>query len=190
MSVHNVFVTNGASNHASFDRVDGDYYATDPACVDALAKAYELPYRIWECACGGGHLSERLKELGHDVVSTDIADRGYGERLDFLSEYTPKADCILTNPPFHSATDFVAHALEILPDNGICAMFVRTLFLEGQERYKRIFSITPPKYVFQFVRRAKCAPNGDFNLLKGSASAYCWMLWDKSHNGDTIIKWI
>ena len=40
---------------------------------------------VLECACGEGHLSERLKYYGYDVVSRDLIDRGYGETgIDFL----------------------------------------------------------------------------------------------------------
>jgi hypothetical protein len=143
---HSVFVTNGASNHAMEERADKDFYATDPIAIDKLVQVYKLPHRIWECACGEGHLSKRLIELGYDVESSDIADRGYGDAgVDFLfMKQECDAQCILTNPPYKHAVDFVETAMRILPEGGVCAMFLRTLFLEGKERRARIFDITPP----------------------------------------------
>lgn len=188
---HSVFVTNGASNHAMGERADKDFYATDPIAIDKLVQVYKLPHRIWECACGEGHLSKRLIELGYDVESSDIADRGYGEAgVDFLfMKQECDAQCILTNPPYKHAVDFVETAMRILPEGGVCAMFLRTLFLEGKERRARIFDITPPHYVFVFSERVKCGKNGVFDDV-AAVQSYSWFVWEKGYTGETIIKWI
>lgn len=40
---------------------------------------------IWECACGQGDMAEVFKEYGHDVIATDLINRGYGQyNIDFL----------------------------------------------------------------------------------------------------------
>lgn len=75
---NSIFKTLGASNHTEKDRQKEDYYATDPIAIDKLAKKFNIPLNVWEPACGAGHLSNRLKELGHIVVSTDLIDRGLG----------------------------------------------------------------------------------------------------------------
>lgn len=188
---NSVFKTLGASNHSKSDRHSEDYYATDPTAIDTLVKVYDLPKQIWECACGEGHLAKRLTELGYDVVATDLVDRGYGiGGVDFLCEMDNRGcDCILTNPPFRYSTEFIIHALDILPSGGVLAMFLRTLCLEGQQRYEKIYRHNPPKYVFQFVRRIKCAKNGEFDGVAG-VQAYGWFIWEKGYKGETIIKWI
>lgn len=54
---NSIWKTLGASNHADAEREADDYYATDPIAIDKLLEV-EKPRRfIWECACGGGHLS-------------------------------------------------------------------------------------------------------------------------------------
>ena len=68
------FITIGASNHTDKEREEHDFYATSPVAIDRLVRNFELPKKIWECACGTGCLSERLIEFGHDVVSTDLID--------------------------------------------------------------------------------------------------------------------
>ena len=84
---NSIWKTLGASNHADAEREADDYYATDPIAIDKLLEV-EKPRRfIWECACGGGHLSERLSELGYDFFNSDIKSRGYAKQhlvLDFL----------------------------------------------------------------------------------------------------------
>lgn len=68
----------GASNHTNDEREENDYYATDPTAIDDLVRVEDLNTRIWEPACGEGHLAKRLTELGYDVTATDLIDRGYG----------------------------------------------------------------------------------------------------------------
>lgn len=76
------FATLAASNHSKLNRADRDYYATEPRALELLLDLEKFDKLIWECACGGGHLSEVLKERGHEVFSTDIEDRGYeGQNL-------------------------------------------------------------------------------------------------------------
>lgn len=189
-----MFKTLGASNQTVKEREQNDYYATDPIAIDKLLSAYEFPKEIWECACGAGHLSKRLKELGYDVLSSDLVDRGYGTKVDFLNATIMKSiPCILTNPPYKYATEFVLKALEILPEDGVCAMLLKTTFLEGKARYEKIFKKHPPRYVFQFSKRVLCAKNADFYGMKrggGSALSYAWFIWEKNFVGDTIIRWI
>lgn len=192
---NSVYTPLGASNHTNKERQSEDFYATDPIAIDGLVSAYKLPKTIWECACGEGHLSERLRELGHEVMSSDLVDRGYGlGGVDFLMECdTHGCNAIATNPPYKYATEFILHALDILPENGVCAMFLKTTFLEGKTRYERLFSQFPPRYILQFSKRVLCAKNGDFDGLKtsgGSAVAYMWAIWEKGWTGEPIIRWI
>ena len=190
------YITIGASNHTDKERARHDFYATDPVAIDALVANFTgLPRKIWECACGNGCLSERLLHYGHDMVSTDLIDRGYGEVMDFLTaEAMPEGcDCILTNPPYKYALEFVRHSLELLQDGGLCVMFLKTTFLEGQKRWRELYSSTPPKMLLQFRQRVLCAKNGRFAEMRrggGSAVAYAWFVWEKGFKGDTIIRWI
>ena len=58
------------------------------------------------------HLSERLIELGYEVRSTDLIDRGYGEGgIDFLQTTEMWDGDILTNPPYKYAKEFIEHAM-------------------------------------------------------------------------------
>lgn len=76
---NSIYKTLGASNHTDKEREENDYYATDSIAIDALLEKATLSHNLWECACGGGHLSRRLMELGYNVKSTDLIYRGFGE---------------------------------------------------------------------------------------------------------------
>lgn len=142
----------------------------------------------------GGHLSEVLKAHGHNVRSSDRVFRDYEgtEIIDFLN--TTKKDMhrpmdIITNPPYKYAKEFVEKALEIQDDGGKVAMFLKVTFLEGQAR-RKLFDTTPPKKIYVFSKRVKCAKNGDFDAIGSSAVAYAWFIWEKGFVGRTIIDWI
>jgi hypothetical protein len=198
-NMNSIWKTIGASNHTDNEREADDYYATDPIAIDKLLTVEEPNLFIWECACGGGHLSERLSEKGYVVYSTDIKDRGYVKQnyvTDFLKgttkPFATKFD-ILTNPPYKYAKEFVLKALELLRDGCKCYMFLKLTFLEGQARYRELFSQYPPKKVYVFSERVMCAKNAEFQKMKnggGSAVAYGWYVWEKGYKGSTTIEWI
>lgn len=189
-----VFKIMGASNHTEAEREEKDFYATDPAVLDLLCKKYNIPAVVMEPACGSGDLSKWLESSGRKVYSSDIIDRGYGERQNFFEIMSVPDDCkcILTNPPYKYATEFVLHALDLLPVGGQVVMFLKTTFLETEKRYREIFRNTPPRIVYQFIRRVICAKNGDFVEAKkqGSAVSYAFFVWEKGYQGQTVIDWI
>lgn len=185
-----------ASNHTDTERVQNDFYATDPVAIDLLVKKVDLPKQIFEPACGAGHLTMRLKELGKDVYSSDLIDRGFGRTQDFFAFNEPPFDgdfAIVTNPPYKYALQFVKHSLELVPDGNLVCMFLKTTFAEGKTRFNELFSIYPPLRVLQCVERVLCARNGDFNYMRkngGSAVSYAWFVWEKGYKGNTILDWI
>lgn len=196
---NSIFKTIAASNHCTDERQEHDYYATDPKAVDALIKKENLEHELWEPACGEGHLSKRLIELGHNVLATDLIYRNYGwGGVDFLLKKDIFHGSIITNPPYKYCTEFILKALELITTGHHVYMFLKLTALEGKDRYDRIYSKHPPKKVYVFSKRIVCAKNGVFEVQnnKGesvkvsSAVAYAWYVWEKGYNGPTIIEWI
>lgn len=188
-----IFVCNGASNHTDEAREVSDYYATDPKAIDILINDAGIVFngRILEPACGEGHLSKRLEKYGYNVTSYDVVDRGYGEVKNFFDIDRWYGD-IVTNPPYKYAKEFVEHALDIVPQGSMVAMFLKLTFLEGKKR-KELFKKYPPRYVFVSSSRLQCAKNGDFvKYGKGvsTAVAYAWYVWLKGYEGETVIRWV
>lgn len=189
-----IYTTLGASNHTDKEREVNDYYATDPAAIDCLlAGGAVIAHKIWECACGEGHLSKKLSELGYDVKSTDLIYRGFGEGgIDFLSMQAPFDGDILTNPPYKYAREFVEHALNVIPEGRKVFMFLKLQFLEGKGR-RKLFDTKQLKTVYVASGRILCAKNAKFEEMKaggGSAVAYAWYEFEKGYCGDPVIKWI
>lgn len=188
-----IFKSLGASNHTNNEREKNDYYATDPVAIDELLKKETLNHNVWECACGGLHLSNRLKELGYNVRTSDLVKRVEDDNievLDFLS-YQGKYDGdIVTNPPYILAKEFVLKALDIVNEGNKVVMLLKLLFLESQNRYEELFKLYPPKKIYVFSKRVRCQINGDFNKDTSSAICYAWYVWEKGYKGLPTIDWI
>ena len=195
---NSIFKTLGASNHTEKERETDDFYATDPVAIDLLLDYpnIEMPEWVWEPSCGSGCLSERLRERGHGVVSTDLVYRGYGDGgINFFeqSAMPDRTEAIVTNPPYKFATEYVIHALRLLPQGGLLCLFLKTTFAEGKERYQRIFGVTPPALVLQCSERVLCAKNADFDGMRaggGGIQSYAWWVWRKGWQGQTTLDWI
>jgi hypothetical protein len=182
-------VTLGAKGHADYDPEINGYYATDPIAIEMLLR-HETFENVWENACGEGHLAEVLRK--HNVLckASDLIDRGYGDIfVDFLKNTSKHNGDIVTNPPFKYAQEFVEKSMDCIPVRNKVAMFLRIQFLEGKAR-NRLFKQYPPKTVYVFSNRIKCAMNGDFTTIKSSATCYAWFVWQKGYTGDTKIKWL
>lgn len=180
----------------SRDRVENDYYATQPSSVEDLLLKENVHGRVLEPCVGGGHIADVLKTVADRVDCTDLVDRGYDGTvvLDFLEQnVSPIYDWVITNPPYKLAQDFIEQSLRATKDGGHVAMFLKIQFLEGNKR-KLFFEETPPKTVYVFSKRQNPLRNGEALDEKGkpwsSTMCFAWFVWEKGYSGKTTIEWI
>lgn len=190
---NSVWKTIAATNRNGNNREKDDYYATEPKAIHKLCEVEKFTCKVWECACGAGHLVKALEDNGYTVKASDITDRGCPNSFnqDFFECGFSNYD-IITNPPYKYAKEFVEHALDIINDGMKVAMFLKLTFLEGKAR-REFFRKNPPVRIWVFSERILCAKNGDFEGLKdsgGSAVAYAWFVWEKGFSEKTVIDWL
>lgn len=142
-----------------------------------------------EPAANRGHMVKPLAEYFGQVLASDVHNYGAGFPVeDYLFGFLPTmTDWTITNPPFRLAEQFIERARQ--SSSAGVAMIVRSAFLEGQGRFERLFSTTPPSHVLQFtervvMHRGRLAPEGS------TATAYCWLVWFHPRTGPTIFDWI
>lgn len=171
-------------------------WATRALCENLIDLWYPISGKTcWEPAAGRGYMEFALAEYFHEVFSSDIHDYRDGANftsIDFLGEraagYRWIFDWIITNPPFKKASQFARRALE-LASQGV-ALFVRSAFLEGRDRYESLFLRWPPTAVLQFVERVPIV-RGRIDRKATTATSYCWVVWDKNdEDGNTKLLWI
>ena len=210
-----------AKKHGSTNkREQDDFYATDPKALEMLLQKCSGPTRyifslckmdgykrcfIWEPAAGNGNLSYCLKRNEYNVIASDLKYRGYTDGsivdgLDFLQTYPCKkfkgllSDnpyIILTNPPYSLATEFIEHALEILPERGLYIALMNITYLAGQKRYQRVYSKGSLREIYVFSKRIECWKNGEQPKDKcGSIANYAWYVFQKGYNGQPTLYWL
>ncbi|WP_295532864.1 hypothetical protein [uncultured Thioclava sp.] len=164
-----------------------DFYPTPKWATHALFQVEKFDGEVWECACGDGAMAQVANEYCESVYSSDLYDRGYGEAgTDFMLS-DRRADNIVTNPPFHSAEDFVHKAQASVRKK--TALLLRLAFLEGAKRQNSIFKIYPPARVWVFSERITFYPAGASRKGSGT-TAYAWFVWDRASDGETKLDWL
>lgn len=176
--------------HDSLDDFPTPPWATRALCEWLEQNApHELETRSCrEPAANRGHMVRPLREYFGEVMASDVHDYGAGFAVeDYLFPgVVDVVDWTITNPPFKLAEKFIDKAL--MTSRVGVAMIVRAAFLEGQGRFERLFSKTPPSHVLQFTERVvmhkgRLAPEGS------TATAYAWLVWIHGAS-DTRLSWI
>jgi hypothetical protein len=176
-----------------------DFFPTPPWATRALFE-YVIGHRLaadrcWEPACGEGHMADVLREEFRSVIASDVHDYGVGARVgsfvgagpDVMTSPGP-VDWIITNPPFTLAVEFAERALA--EDVTGVALLVRTSWLEGGDRYRRLFERRPPIRIAQFAERVPMV-KGRWDPQASTATSYCWVVWRPStSDGTTRFVWI
>ena len=179
----------GLNRQDGSERQPEDFYASDPAIIPPLLKVLGPEWEsgnklIYEPAAGLGHISQTLELYGHQVVSTDLIDRGFGiGGVDFLVDNIYDSipfDAVITNPPFYCAIQFIEKSLRIAP---LVCMFLRIQFLESERRDK-FFEENPPRYVAVFRKRARTSKDAKFPKGESSATCYAWFIWERGYKGN------
>jgi len=169
------------------NREPNDFYPTHPGATKALLSVEAFDGQIWEPACGEGDISRVLIDAGHDVISHELIDRGFGEvGRDFLLAKQSVAPNVVTNPPFKLASEFVEQALALT--TGKVAFFLRLAFLEGVERGGK-FPRQPLARVWVMSRRVPMW-RGEVRDEIGSLMAMAWFVWEHGHQGPPSLGWL
>ena len=181
-----------AIHNSGYAREAGDFYATPAWVTEALLRHVTLRGPVWEPCCGDGAMARVLQAHGHQVVASDIADRGFGTPgVDFLAAQTVPGGCraMVTNPPYGEATSprrtpsamlgFLRHALTLTASvQGQLALLVRLQWIAGQ-RAAGIISAAPFAAVIVLRERI-----GWFDMgaeTKRAQHHHAWVVFDHAH---------
>lgn len=157
------------------NRKELDFYPTPREVTFALMDFLKLPKQIiYEPCCGTGDISKVLKLYGHEVISSDIRETGYGSgNIDYLNAFPSVANCIITNPPFNIADQII---LKALTEADIVCMLLKSQYWHAKKRLK-FFNDHTPRYVLPLTWRP------DFSGGGSSMMDVAWSVWVKGvHN--------
>lgn len=157
-----------------------EFFPTPPWAVRAGAALIKrldiLATSAWEPACGQGHMAEPLREYFAEVWASDIHAYGYGEVLDFLLDQgPPRADWIITNPPFAKAEEFARHGMT-RAHRGV-AILARLSWLESVDRYDLFYHAPWPLTVVAPYAERVPMTLGKWSPNASTATAYAWFIF-------------
>jgi hypothetical protein len=164
------------TNASSPRRSSTDFYPTPPNVTLALLNYLKLPTgtRIWEPACGEGHMANVFKYRGFEVVSTDLYYRGYGQGgKDFLHTDFIYCDWIITNPPFSLSEAFIRRCIK---QGKPFALLFKSQFWHAAKK-RKLFEAYRPEAVLPLSWR----PNFLFAQTERKSGSplmeVCWTVW-------------
>lgn len=174
-----------------------NWYIEPTWCVHALLDAEVFDGPMWDPACGSGNIPSFYQSyMDQDAYGTDIADRGFGSRFDFLNDHAPlpfgSVPNIICNPPYDRHTPrFIERALAVAERK--VAMIVQQQFPYSGRRHD-LFTKTPLARLY-FLSDRPSMPPGELLTTgqieaKGGSVDYLWMVWDKSHKGPPSAHWL
>lgn len=131
---------------------------------------------MWEPACGDQRIVRALEKRGITATGTDIQN---GDDF-FKTRRTP--ECIITNPPYSHATEFVARAFKLAKHK--VAMLLPLEFLSSVKRYEKIWSST------EFGLKAMYIFSKRIQFIEGASppNSHVWFVWERGHVGEAKIE--
>lgn len=180
---------------SGYDREGQDFYATPDWVTEALLRHVRMRGPVWEPCCGTGAMSAVLAAHGHTVVSSDLADRGFGTPgVDFLACNAVPGGCrsIVTNPPYGDTgsqagqarsslamLEFLRHALTLTASvQGQLALLVRLNWLAGQ-RAAAMLSAGPFAAAIVLTQRIRWFEMGE--RTNAAQHHHAWVVFDHDH---------
>lgn len=175
---------------SNYDRIDNDFYETEPWAVEALLRALPLSNDgsvIWEPAAGNHAISDVFLSRGFKVITSDIET--YQKQHSYIrnffdvtkQEYTHGefGNTIITNPPYGknntTAVRFAEHALELC--DGWVTLLLTAKFDFGKTR-QHLFKNNKRFYgKIALTDRLSWAGNG-----KTGTDNHAWYIWIPSNS--------
>ena len=170
----------------SWARSENDFYIEPVWVSRRLFEVEEFHGEIWDPACGTGRITTSARSAGFPTHETDIADRGVGSRLDFLTS-DREACNIVSNPPFDVAKEFTLKALERATKK------VAIVFPTARLNAARWLQQTPLRRVWLLTPRPSMPP-GSVILAGGKPGGgkmdFSWIVFEQGYEGRSEIEWL
>jgi hypothetical protein len=184
---------------SGYDRQGRDFYTTPDWVTEALLQHVGFRGPVWEPCCGDGAMSKVLAKHNYSVISTDIAERGFGTSgVDFLACRSVPEGCrsIVTNPPYGDTGShkgqarssvamlaFLRHSLKLAASvQGQLALLVRLQWIAGR-RAADVLSAAPFAATVILTRRIQW-----FDMEERTEHAqhhHAWVVFDHAQSAGT-----
>jgi hypothetical protein len=130
-----------------------------------------------------------LRDRGYAVIASDLIDYGFPTHFngrDFFEETKAPArcECVLTNPPYRLAQQFVEHALELVP---MVVMLLPLRFL-ASERRTGILEGGKLDRIHVFRNRLPFMHRDSWTGPRASSAIdFAWFTWRHDHRSPIVL---
>lgn len=161
-------------------RSHNDHYETPRHTLMSLLKHHNLRYPVLEPCAGYGAIANIIQANGL-VITNDInTDLECDYNFDYLQwDSGNEFNTIITNPPFHSATEIIIKAIHDVHMGGEVIMLLRLDFL-GTVKRKQFWKDYPAKKIYALSKRPRFVRSGD-------SCEYGWYVWENGWDGKTTL---
>ena len=163
-----------SGGNTAYKRSVSDFYPTPPEATQALLNFLRLleGTKVWEPACGEGHMVEVMEQNRLEVIGTDIQTG-----TDFLQAEIPNGvQWIITNHPFSLAEQFIRRCIQ---HKKPFALLLKSQYWHAKKRLE-LFRQYPPSFICPLTWRP------DFMLGKRGCGSplidVMWVIWGETHD--------
>jgi hypothetical protein len=175
----------------ALEREGNDFYPTPPGPTRAILSAEIDRLRdfgtVWEPAAGDGAMVREMESVGLTVRASDLIDRGCGADIRSFYDFpVAPSKAILTNPPFSECAwgsgkaRWLTHALDNLSIEYMALLLPFTFC--GAAGLAKLWNRHAPARVHLLRWRI------DFTGQGASPATNAWVVWDKAHRGETVLR--
>jgi len=173
------------------EREKDEFYPTPPEPIRALLRAEMDRLRdfdcIWDGSCGDNALVREMQAVGLKTYSSDLVDRGVGAEIRSFYDFTEApARATIQNPPFdqcgwgNGKARWLYHALDVL-DLDYMALLLNWTW-PGAGGLGPFWAKHPPARAYIMRWKIDFTGQGSPPMLNG------WFIWDKKHQGETLLR--
>lgn len=157
--------------------LERDNYPTPVAVVEELLSHLTLrPTDLFLEPCrGSGNIYDRIDLPREQKYHAELE-----EGKDYLMEFFPPIDVIITNPPFSLTEEFLRKAFLELTRDGTLCFLQRVNFLGSKIRVEFWAEIGFPQKTPVIIPRPRFIRGGS------DSCEYMWMIWDRGNRFPTI----
>lgn len=168
-----------------------DWYVEPDWCSRRLFDVEAFSGLIYDPACGIGRIVNAALDAGYMAGAGDLVRRGplTNEVCDFL-KVRPRAENIVSNPPFGIADDFTKHALDIATEK--VALLLPTKWMNSASRGKWL-ETTPLRRVWLLAPRPSMPPGPviEAGEKPGNGTVdFAWFVWERGYGDQPELRWL
>jgi hypothetical protein len=168
-----------------------EHYVEEPWVDRRLFEVEKFAGVVYDPCAGFGQIPQAARAAGYTAYAGDILDHGCAGGLGYLGNFldsTLRHTCVVMNPPFTLAREFILHALAHTSHKVAAIVATRRLNAAGK------WLSATPLYRIHYLTPRPSMPPGSYLLAgrkpRGGTVDFCWLVWLHGYDGEPVARWL